>query len=230
GSLKQIDASNGHVYGVNDAGGIYTWNVNQWVQVPGGLTHVTVGPAGVWGVNSQNLIYRLVAGSWVQISGLLKQIDAGGPQFVSGANMNDDIYCLNKNAAITVRDGSGLPWINIPGKLKYYASGPLGCWGVNSNDDIYFRTDVVTDSCVGTQWQQIDGKLSMIEVSTDGSVYGVNSAGELYRRDGISCNSPTGTTWTKVEIPGNKLVKHVSSDLGIVWLIETDGSILKCNQ
>ncbi|XP_043935363.1 fish-egg lectin-like [Protopterus annectens] len=163
------------------------------------------------------------------VLGFLNQIDAGGPQFVSGTNKSDDVVCLNRNAAIPAKEGSALPWINIPGKLKYYSCGTKSCWGVNSDDDIYFRTDVVTDSCVGTQWQQITGKLSMIEVSTEDSVYGVNSAGELYKRDGISCDNPTGTTWKKVAIQG-VLVKHVSLDLGTVWLITKDGSILTCGQ
>uniref|UniRef100_A0A8C8RDT6 Fish-egg lectin n=1 Tax=Pelusios castaneus TaxID=367368 RepID=A0A8C8RDT6_9SAUR len=179
GALKQIDAGNGQVFGVNDAGNIYTLYGDNWVQLPGALKHVTVGPAGVWGVNNNNNIYKLVGGSWQQTTGLLKQIDAGGDQFVAGVNMNDDIFSLPAPVALTV---DPLPWVNIAGKLKYYSCGLWGCWGVNSADDIYFRTGVTLDHTEGSNWQHIPGKLSMIEVGTDGSVYGVNSAGQIYRR------------------------------------------------
>ncbi|XP_043934996.1 fish-egg lectin-like [Protopterus annectens] len=227
GSLKQIDVSNGQVFGVNDEGNIYTRYMDSWVQIPGALIHVTVGPAGVWGVNKNYNIYKLVGGYWVQVQGLLKQIDAGGAQYISGANMNDDIFCLNRQPAASVRDGSGLPWVNIAGKLKHYACGPYSCWGVNSIDDIYFRYDVTVDGCQGSKWQQIPGKLSMIEVGTDGSVYGVNSLGDVYYREGITASNPIGTSWTQVAVCGGK-IKYASYDLGKLWLITDDGKILKC--
>lgn len=31
-------------------------------------------------------------------------------------------------------------------------------------------------------WKQVPGKLVMVEVGTDGSVYGVNAEGNVYRR------------------------------------------------
>lgn len=114
--------------------------------------------------------------------GLLKQIDAGGDVFVAGVSMNGGIYCLSRPAAVSVNNASTLSWVNIAGSLKYYSCGLWGCWGVNSADDIYFRFAVTPDSCAGSRWQNIPGKLSMIEVGTEGSVYGVNSAGQIYRR------------------------------------------------
>ncbi|KAH1180311.1 hypothetical protein KIL84_009147 [Mauremys mutica] len=227
GSLKQIDASNGQVFGVNSADNIYTLYGDNWVQVPGSLKHVTVGPAGVWGVNSKNNIYKLVGGSWQQVTGLLKQIDAGGDMFVNGVNMNDDIYCLSRPPTVSANGASDLPWVNIEGKLKYYSCGVWGCWGVNSADDIYFRFDVTPDPCAGSRWEQIPGKLSMIEVGTEGSVYGVNSAGQVYHRDGITKSNPVGTSWTQV---GSFICncKHVSYDLGVLWLITNQDKIVKC--
>ncbi|XP_030439332.1 fish-egg lectin-like [Gopherus evgoodei] len=227
GSLKQIDVGIGQVFGVNSAGNIYTLHGNSWAQVPGSLKHVTVGPAGVWGVNNNNNIYKLVGGSWQQVTGLLKQIDAGGDMFVAGVNMHDDIYCLSRPATVSVNSNSALPWVNIAGKLKYYSCGMGGCWGVNSADDIYFRFDVTPDPCAGSRWEHVPGKLSMIEVGTEGSVYGVNSAGQVYRRDGITKSNPVGTTWTQVaSFICN--CKHVSYDLGLLWLITDQGKIVKC--
>ncbi|XP_069478131.1 fish-egg lectin-like [Ambystoma mexicanum] len=227
GALVQIDAGNGQVFGVNSAGMIYTLYSGSWTQLPGALTHVSVGAAGVWGVNRDNLIYKLVGAEWVQTQGLLKQVDAGGAQFISGANMKDDIFCLGNNATVSVKDGSALPWVNIEGKLKYYSCGPLGCWGVNSADDIYYRFGSTPSSCQGSSWQQVEGKLSMIEVGSDRSVYGVNSEGDMYRRNGISASNPLGSSWSQVTFGGRKF-KHVSQDLGKLWVITTDQAIFKC--
>ncbi|XP_060105877.1 uncharacterized protein LOC132579492 [Heteronotia binoei] len=227
GALTQIDVSNGQVFGVNSASNIYTLYGNTWTQLPGGLTHVTTGPSGVWGVNSNHNIYRLVGGSWRLVTGLLKQIDAGGSQFIVGVNMNDDIYCLPKSAAIAADGSSALPWIHIEGKLKYYSCGPLGCWGVNSADAIYFRHDVTPDSCAGSRWQNVPGGLSMIEVGTEGDVYGANSAGQIYRREGITKGNPIGTSWSLVDKKNGK-AKHVSYDLDRMWVVTSEGNIFKC--
>ncbi|XP_048362822.1 fish-egg lectin-like [Sphaerodactylus townsendi] len=226
GALTQIDASNGQVFGVNSAGNVYTSYGSPWTQLPGILTHVTTGLSGVWGVDSNYSVYKLVGGSLRLVTGLFKQIDAGGNQFVVGVNVNDDIYCLPKPSAVTADGSSPLPWIHIEGKLNYYSCGPLGCWGVNSTDAIYFRHGVTPDSCAGTRWQSVPGSLSMIEVGTEGDVFGVNSAGNIYRRGGITKNNPTGTSWAHVDKQAGK-AKHVSYDLGQLWIVTSEGDIFR---
>ncbi|XP_067831404.1 fish-egg lectin-like [Heptranchias perlo] len=227
GHLKQIDAGNGQVFGVDDNGMVYTRFADFWDVVPGTLAHVTVGPAGVWGVDNGHTIYRLVGGFWAIMAGLLKQIDAGGDRIVSGVNVNDDIYCVTQQEAIAAANYDSPNYNNIAGKLKYYSCGPLGCWGSNSNDDIFFRTGVTPSACFGKSWVHVGGKLTMIEVGTDGSVYGVNSGGALYRRVGITDSSPTGTQWIHINIMG-RAFKHVTTDLGQLWLITKDGEIIHC--
>ncbi|XP_030069430.1 fish-egg lectin [Microcaecilia unicolor] len=229
GNLKQIDVSNGHVFGVNYEDQIYTWYENSWTQINGALKHVSVGPAGIWGVNRGDSIYRMVGGKWVQMQGLLKQIDAGGDEFISGANSNDDIFCMSKSGTIPAKvQSSSLPWVQIEGKLKYISCGSLGCWGVNSGDDIYYLWNSSPDSCQGSSWQHVEGKLSMIEAGTEGTVYGVNAQGMVYHRDGITASNPIGTSWIQVDSCGYKF-KHVSYDLGFLWMLTTDGTILKCS-
>ncbi|XP_058872757.1 fish-egg lectin-like isoform X1 [Acipenser ruthenus] len=228
GRLKQIDVSNGQVFGVNSEDSIFTRYGNNWVQLPGALKHVTVGPAGVWGVNKNNLIYKLVGGGWKQVQGQLKQIDAGGNQFIAGVNMEDNIYCLNRDATVTTLGGeASVPWNLLPGALKYYSCGPYSCWGVNAADQIYVMKGVTPEACMGSkEWQHIPGALSMIEVSTDGRVYGVNSAGNVYRRDGVSVDNPAGTDWIDLTMCVNS--KHVSYDLGVLWVISKEDNILAC--
>uniref|UniRef100_A0A3B1KAV3 Fish-egg lectin-like n=1 Tax=Astyanax mexicanus TaxID=7994 RepID=A0A3B1KAV3_ASTMX len=217
GSLKQIDAGNGQVFGVNSADEIYTLYSGVWTKVPGSLKHVSVGPAGVWGVSAGDYILNLQRGDWVVVRGLLKQVDAGGSVFPAGVNSNDDIYCLPA-------EGS---WINIQGKLKYYSCGSYSCWGVNSADNIYImKVQSLTDPFFSL-WEQIDGALSMIEVSTDGKVYGVNSNGDLFERYFcVSSINPAGTKWR--QLPLYQRIKHVSYDGGHLWLITLDNSILDC--
>ncbi|XP_038670153.1 fish-egg lectin-like [Scyliorhinus canicula] len=227
GNLKQIDAGNGQVIGVDENGIIFTRFEGQWLNIPGKLAHVTVGPAGIWGVDDDHAIYRMQGGSWALLDGLLKQIDAGGNGFVSGANMVDDIFCVQRDAAISAAAYDSPVYNHLDGKLKYYSCGPQGCWGVNSVNDIFFRTEVTPNGCLGKSWVQIDGKLSMIEVGTDGSVYGVNHDGKLFRRDGISPSSLTGTQWTYLRMNGQTL-KHVTTDQGQLWLLTQDNRILHC--
>ncbi|OCT73541.1 hypothetical protein XELAEV_18036520mg [Xenopus laevis] len=206
GKLKQLDVGNGEVYGVADDDTIYFW-----------LTHVTVGPAGVWGVNKDDYIYRLNNFYWVQVSGRLNPIDAGGDKFISGANADDDIYCVSQDPSTF--PANAIPYVHVEGKLKHYACGPLGCWGVNSANEIYYRNQ-------GTGWVRVEGSLIMVEVGTDGSVFGVNSEGPVLQRAGISPKNPRGTSWIGIDVCNS--FRYVSYDAGFLWLIGDNGSIFKC--
>ncbi|XP_063078276.1 fish-egg lectin-like [Engraulis encrasicolus] len=159
--------------------------------------------------------------------GLLKQIDAGGDEIVVGVNSHDHIYCLNKGSSIQpCREKS--EWTQIPGGLKYYSCGPISCWGVNSKDQIYIKKGVTPEACGGVgDWQRIGGALSMIEVGQDGSVYGVNSGGNVYLRTGITTDQPEGTGWTHINFFKGQ-AKHVSFDLGHLWIILKNDQIHDC--
>ncbi|CAB1347418.1 unnamed protein product [Coregonus sp. 'balchen'] len=170
----QIDAGLGQVVATDTSQIPYYLVGDEWIRLPGSLKHITVGPAGIWGVNKGDSIYKYVAG-------LLKQVDAGGNQFIVGANMNDTPYCLTSSATVGYKGpGSPIPWTGLPGAVKYYSCGPFGCWAVNKNDDIYLMS--LNQDCQDKGWSHIGGKLSMIEVATDGSVFGVNSVGDVYTR------------------------------------------------
>ncbi|KAM9299466.1 fish-egg lectin-like [Gastrophryne carolinensis] len=224
GNLKQIDAGAGEVWGVATNDDIYQWVDNAWKQVPGKLKHVSVGPAGVWGVNSANVIYKRQDNEWMSVSGLLKQVDAGGNKFLSGVNKADNIYCLRQKC--TVSRSSAVTFTLIEGGLKYYTCGPVGCWGVNGANNIYYRHNVNPTACQGNGWQQIDGALSMVEVGTDGSVFGVNAAGNVYKREGITARTPLGTSWTQLDLCST--FKHVTYDNGVLWLLNTSDEIFQC--
>ncbi|XP_048028287.1 fish-egg lectin-like isoform X1 [Megalobrama amblycephala] len=227
GTLKQIDAGAGSVVGVNDQNEVFVLNNNVFTKVFTSLKHFSVGPAGQFGVDTANNIFKVRGGSLVQIAGLLKQVDAGGDQNVAGVNMYDDIYCLNMDANNNLPSNS-VPWIQLGGKLKYYSCGPYSCWGVNSIDQIFFMKGVSGNACSGSgSFVNIPGLLSMIEVATDGNIFGVNAQGALFQRTGVSQSNPAGTDWLSIVACPNGH-KHVSFDLGLLWVVCVDGSIRRC--
>ncbi|CAB1346238.1 unnamed protein product, partial [Coregonus sp. 'balchen'] len=75
---------------------------------------------------------------------------------------------------------SSTPWTQMLGGAKYYSCEPLGCWAVNNQEQIFF----------------MNVSLSLIEVTTDGSVFRVNKAGQILNRRGVTANQLEGTSWT----------------------------------
>ncbi|XP_075183340.1 fish-egg lectin-like [Anomaloglossus baeobatrachus] len=224
GTLKQIDAGAGQVYGVNNDGNVFFYANNNWQQFPGQLVHVSVGPAGVWGVNNATNVFKLRNNMWWSVTGLLKQVDAGGDQFLGGVDALYNVFCLRQSC--TTSKASMVQFTNLDGNLKYYSCGPFGCWGVNSTNYIFFRQNVSPEACEGTQWQQVNGRLIQLEVGTDGSVFGVNDAGNPFRREGISAQNPTGTSWSRIQLAAS--FKHVTYDAGYLWLLAQNGAIHRC--
>ncbi|XP_078389604.1 fish-egg lectin-like [Cetorhinus maximus] len=227
GHMKQIDASNGQVYAVDFRGNVFTRRGESWARVPGNLAHVTVGASGVWGAGKDQKFYRLVDGSWAILAGLLMQVDAGGDQIVAGVDRRNDIFCSNKDATVSAASFSTPAYSQIQGKMKYYSCGPQTCWGVNAGGYIYCRLHVHPKACIGSHWQRVSGKFLMVEVGTDGTVYGIGRSGAIFRRVGISKKKPEGTRWVLLHFLGRRF-RHVSADLGTLWLVETDGDVVRC--
>ena len=118
---------------------IYELQGGSFVQVSGKLSHVTSGAAGVWGVNAVSDIYYRDTASWKKISGALKQIDSGPKGFVCGVNSNDQIFC---RTGITDANLDGSGWTALDGSLKYISCGEYGHWGVNKDNQIFFREGI----------------------------------------------------------------------------------------
>ena len=94
-------------------------HAQNWVQIPGGLKHISGSVNYVWGVNSADEISVYImcpnpcTGQWVRIDGALTQVDAGYYE-VWGVTSNDDIFRRKV-------DGSS-SWILVPGKLKHVSA------------------------------------------------------------------------------------------------------------
>ncbi|XP_061088941.1 fish-egg lectin-like [Conger conger] len=233
GHLKQIDAGIGLVVGVNSENKIYILLGDTWAKVPGTLKHVSVGSSGIWGIEPDNTIHKFVGGtSWIKVPGSLEQVDAGGDEFVAGVNKEHQPYCLNRDPAMNFRSTSSeTPWVKVAGVLSYYSCGPIACWGTSDDQRIWLREWTSPIQCEGTvgdreEWVLVPGELSMVEVGTDGSVYGVNKEGVVFYRDGITEFQQAGTQWVKLTEAGK--AKHVSYDLGFLWVITPEEEILKC--
>uniref|UniRef100_A0A1A8AMF6 Fish-egg lectin n=1 Tax=Nothobranchius furzeri TaxID=105023 RepID=A0A1A8AMF6_NOTFU len=227
-SAAQIDAGQGQVVMTDSSSNAYFLSGSGWSKlgtVP--LIHVTAGPAGIWGVDSSNNIYKFVGGDFVSVDGLLQQVDAGGNEQVVGVNSADNIFCLKSSITLAYPQPGPVAWTPFDGLLTYFSCGPNGCWGVNSADNIYV-SNVNPSTCSKTRWTQVPGSATLAEVGTDGSVFVVNSNGDVFQRTGITSSLPQGRDW--VQIPFCLPVKHVSYDLGHLWVVFEIGLILDCQQ
>ena len=82
----------------------------------------------------------------------------------------------------------------IDGSLKQISSGFLGIWGVNSKDEIFYRSGISPKNIQGENWHQVEGALKHIS-SGEYGVWGVNSFDNIYIRAGITDLIPYGTNW-----------------------------------
>uniref|UniRef100_A0A672JZU6 Uncharacterized protein n=1 Tax=Sinocyclocheilus grahami TaxID=75366 RepID=A0A672JZU6_SINGR len=113
--------------------------------------------------------------------------------------------------------------IVLLGLLKQVdAGGDQIIAGVNMNDDIFCLNMDANDKWPSstTPWVQMNGKLKYYTCGPY-SCWGVNS------RTGVTLSNPVGTDWiSMVACPNGH--KHVSFDLGVLWVVCVDGSIRKC--
>ena len=72
-----------------------------------------------------------------------------------------------------------LQWQHIGGKLKWISSGKNVVFGVNSNDDIFYRAGITSSAPAGSHWVHVPGKLAHIDTHGD-FVWGVNSANNAF--------------------------------------------------
>ena len=65
----------------------------------------------------------------------MKQIDTGITTAVWATDVNQDIYLLN-----------GITFEKVDGKLIHVSSGESGVWGVNAENNIFYRVGTNTNS------------------------------------------------------------------------------------
>ena len=66
--------------------------------------------------------------TWMSLSKPMKQIDTGITSAVWATDAKQDIYYLN-----------GVTFEQVKGKLIHVSSGESGVWGVNAQNNIFYR-------------------------------------------------------------------------------------------
>uniref|UniRef100_A0A8C1M9G4 Uncharacterized protein n=1 Tax=Cyprinus carpio TaxID=7962 RepID=A0A8C1M9G4_CYPCA len=163
--------------------------------------HFTVGPAGELGANSSKNIFRFADGSFKLISS----------KKCCGILLSvQSVYCF------TFRHLAGAEVLQLwPIMLSSWVSSCI----VQS---------VTGASCGGSGvFEAVARALSMVEVDADGSVFGVDTQGNLVQIVGVTISNPPGSSWTNIVICLNGH-KHVTFDLGRLYVICSDGSIMRC--
>uniref|UniRef100_A0A8C1MD22 Uncharacterized protein n=1 Tax=Cyprinus carpio TaxID=7962 RepID=A0A8C1MD22_CYPCA len=193
---------------------LFTWDCEvipgtlKQIDAGSSLKHFTVGPAGELGANSSKNIFRFADGSFKLISskkccGILLSVQS--------------VYCFT---------------------FRHLAGIMLSSW-VSS----CIVQSVTGASCGGSGvFEAVARALSMVEVDADGSVFGFKktdyyeekcffSLAETiilwYFRVGVTISNPPGSSWTNIVICLNGH-KHVTFDLGRLYVICSDGSIMRC--
>lgn len=177
GQLKQVDASDDEIWGVDAENAIFKRPVDgsgSWTSVDGTLKHVSASGNGyVWGVSQDDQIYKCKKpcnGAWKLVNGRLKQID-GGEKYVYGVNHANGVFSRPV-------DGSGA-WRHIRGKLLKHvtASGADSIYGVDTGDNVYS----CKKPCDG-DYVLLDGKLAQVDGAFN-SFAGVSSNTSIFVRE-----------------------------------------------
>lgn len=239
--------ADGAVWGLDEAGDIFTYNsqAQTWTQVGGSLTQIAIGSSGaVWGLNAAGQIYRWNASgqTWNWIAGNLSQIAVGADGDTWGINSSGEIYRF---------DVPSQTWTQIPGSLQKIAVGFDGAvWGINFADQVYrFNPGTgrftqipgeLSQIAVGADgdvwglnneniyhfdrltqnWDQIPGTLAQITVGAGNNVWGLGSAGQIYEYDSQAAG------W--ISVPG-ALSKISAGANGAVWGVDSSNNIYQFN-
>ncbi len=244
GALVQLSAaSDGNVWGVNQAGQIYTFDplLQSWTWIPGTLSQIAVAAEGaVWGINPEGSVYRYDYGKagWNLMPGNLSHIAVADTGDVWGLDGEGSVYRFNAGSET---------WTPIAGSLVQLAVGVDGTvWGLDSQSNV-FRLDaqngafvampgVMNEISVGSSanvwaldaqgsiyrfdanlqsWQNVPGQLVQIRAAFDGSVWGINSDQLIFRYNAAAAN------WDY--IPGALVSLSLGSDAA-VWGINAGGA------
>ena len=92
------------------------------------------------------------------------------------------------------------PWQQVDGFLKQVEVGEMGVFGVDADNEIWYRLGTNENSGdIGTGWQKLPGLLKHISVGTN-NVWGVNPDDEIYSMENITfVSSEIQFSWKLME-------------------------------
>ena len=121
-------------------------------------------------------------------------------------------------------------WKHSEGHLIHVSVGPAGVWGVNHDENIFYKAGTYQDpegfgSGEASGWQAVSGWLKQTDVGTD-IVWGVKGVQNIYHRDAITSSMPSGSDWSYFDAPPVIFTWVSVSPGGSVWAVSTAGNLL----
>ena len=184
----------GRVCGVNDdnlafCSAQYDDLDNNWYQLPGKFTHITITNGKLYAIGLNNDIYYSANAfdgyvDWVRLNGGLKQISYDGTT-ICGTNFNDNIWCANSGITTAPQ------WISVPGKLKQVIVRGQKLVGINSSNQVFYAANYNNPT-----WIRISGGLR--QITYDGEyICGTNTNNDVFCSATAIAN-PTAPGWQKL--------------------------------
>eukprot|EP00096_Caligus_rogercresseyi_P009950 TRINITY_DN3493_c0_g1_i2.p1 TRINITY_DN3493_c0_g1~~TRINITY_DN3493_c0_g1_i2.p1 ORF type:complete len:659 (-),score=140.46 TRINITY_DN3493_c0_g1_i2:136-2112(-) len=210
---------------------------SSWARINGGLRQISVGSNSVWGINSSGSIsVRVGIGKespggkeWVAVDGeSIKHVSVSNKGHVWAVDDKDKIW-YRKGACNENILGSG--WKTIPGSLKQISVGYCGVWGLNSNQEVWYRINTATDpDNEGTGWAKVDGRFQQI-YSGAKVILGLAGNRDIYYRSGFGI-SDMGTHWIRIEQEKESKIifKHIECHIDSLWCVDTENHVWLKNQ
>ncbi|MFH0898865.1 MAG: tectonin domain-containing protein, partial [bacterium] len=95
-------------------------------------------------------------------------------------------------------------------------------WGVNANNQLYFRNGITKTNFTGTEWKQIaDKAIKYVDVGPEGQVWAIGTDNAIYFREGITPLNPIGISWKKIDGGLNQ----ISGSSKAVWGVNLNDDI-----
>ena len=236
--LKQIEVGKLGVFGVDSRAEIwYRVGTNnnfssgtEWQRISGPwLTHISVGDNSVWGTDRFGFVQemtniefddegKLLPPRWVRndASFTLDNISVY-KGVIWGVDMRSylirEYFTYYKASA-----DAGWRWMRTPrygaGALKQVEIGEFGVFGVDVEDNIFYRVGTHNNPhTAGTSWQKLDGKLDYIS-SGPSTAWGVNDGGSIYKMVDTSFDDEGKISFKWQEVEG-KLKNLSNMDNGV---------------
>ncbi|MCB9492698.1 MAG: hypothetical protein H6679_00310 [Epsilonproteobacteria bacterium] len=150
-----------------------------WTQIPGALEQINFE-------QDKNL----VAGITPDQQGVYSQTGTPqNPAWIPYLNPVNNRWALSRddhpaqpgNKRIFFKENNNL-WTEIDGTLSQMSVGNNNqVWGVDNNSNVFTREGITPENLKGTNWKQVPGKLTTIDIDNDGIIFGTTPEGkEIY--------------------------------------------------
>jgi tectonin-like protein len=208
---------------------IYQWQPasSTWTVKPGRATHIAVSPQGFpWVVNKAGQIFYWSGNSFELAPGnaCASWIGVGANAF--GSTYGDPwiLGCHEQANGYNIYQLQGSNWVQFPGQAVKLAVGPLGPWIISKGGSVSFL--------LGNSLVPAPGSPCATDIAVAQIVYPFGDAfgdawitGCNFQSTGYNIYQLQWGTW--VQVPGQASQISVSPDLGVPWIVDSNGHIYK---